>query len=64
MSLAETAPEQRIAAPTQVLWPEHDPLFPRAWGDRLDEFFEDVTRHRPPRRRPLLAARGARRLGV
>ena len=42
-SLAETVPEQRIAAPTRVLWPEHDPLFPRAWGDRLDEFFADVT---------------------
>ena len=43
MSLAETVPEERITAPTQVLWPEHDPLFPRAWGDRLDEFFADVT---------------------
>jgi pimeloyl-ACP methyl ester carboxylesterase len=43
MSLAETVPEQRIAAPTTVLWPAHDPLFPRAWGDRLHEFFEDVT---------------------
>ena len=42
-SLAETPPEQRITAPTRVLWPEHDPLFPRAWGDRLGEFFEDVT---------------------
>lgn len=42
-SLAETVPEQRITAPTHVLWPEHDPLFPRAWGDRLDEFFEDFT---------------------
>jgi pimeloyl-ACP methyl ester carboxylesterase len=43
MSLAETVPEQRIAAPTTVLWPAHDPLFPRAWGDRLHEFFEDVA---------------------
>ena len=42
-SLAETVPEERIAAPTHVLWPEHDPLFPRAWGDRLDEFFADVA---------------------
>jgi pimeloyl-ACP methyl ester carboxylesterase len=25
-----------------VLWPEHDPLFPRAWSDRLDEFYRDV----------------------
>ena len=22
---------------------EHDPLFPRAWSDRLDEFLADVT---------------------
>jgi pimeloyl-ACP methyl ester carboxylesterase len=42
-SLAETPPERRIAAPTTVLWPEHDPLFPRAWADRLHEFFEDFT---------------------
>jgi pimeloyl-ACP methyl ester carboxylesterase len=33
------APADRIAAPTTVLWPEHDPLFPRDWSDRLDEFF-------------------------
>jgi pimeloyl-ACP methyl ester carboxylesterase len=44
-SLAETtpAPEDRIAQPTHVLWPEHDPLFVRAWADRLGEFFADVT---------------------
>jgi pimeloyl-ACP methyl ester carboxylesterase len=42
-SLAEKPPEQRIATPTTVLWPEHDPLFPRAWADRLHDFFEDVT---------------------
>ncbi|BBZ29538.1 hydrolase [Mycolicibacterium madagascariense] len=43
-ALAEQAPaaEDRIATPTSVLWPEHDPLFPRAWSDRLDEFFADV----------------------
>ena len=42
-ALAETAPDpaERIAAPTTVLWPEHDPLFPREWSDRLDEFFAD-----------------------
>jgi pimeloyl-ACP methyl ester carboxylesterase len=22
-----------------VLWPQYDPLFPRAWSDRLAEFF-------------------------
>jgi pimeloyl-ACP methyl ester carboxylesterase len=40
-SLAEKAPapEERLAVPATVLWPEHDPLFPQAWSDRLDEFF-------------------------
>jgi len=44
MSAAETAPPSydRIAVPTVVLWPEFDPLFPRAWSDRLDDFFSDV----------------------
>ena len=43
-SLAEQAPDpaDRIAAPTTVLWPEHDPLFPRAWSDRIGEFFADA----------------------
>ena len=43
-SVAERAPApaDRIGVPTTVLWPEHDPLFPRAWSDRLDEFFADV----------------------
>jgi pimeloyl-ACP methyl ester carboxylesterase len=40
-SLAERPPEpgDRIAVPTTVLWPEHDPLFPREWSDRIGEFF-------------------------
>jgi len=40
-SLAEQVPEpdQRIAAATTVLWPSHDPLFPREWSDRIGEFF-------------------------
>ena len=44
-SLAEQAPApgSRIAVPTTVLWPAHDPLFPREWSDRLDDFFTDVT---------------------
>jgi pimeloyl-ACP methyl ester carboxylesterase len=44
VSAAETAPASydRIAVPTVVLWPEFDPLFPRAWSDRLDDFFSDV----------------------
>ncbi|WP_433010404.1 alpha/beta fold hydrolase [Kribbella sp. CA-294648] len=43
-SAAETAPAsyERIGVPTVVLWPEFDPLFPRAWSDRLDDFFSDV----------------------
>jgi pimeloyl-ACP methyl ester carboxylesterase len=35
-------PADRLQVPTTVLWPEHDPLFPRAWSDRLDQFFTDV----------------------
>jgi pimeloyl-ACP methyl ester carboxylesterase len=44
VSAAESAPASydRIAVPTVVLWPEFDPLFPRAWSDRLDDFFSDV----------------------
>lgn len=44
LSLAEQAPapEDRVAVPLTVLWPEHDPLFPRAWSDRLGEFFSDL----------------------
>ncbi|ABG99877.1 epoxide hydrolase (plasmid) [Rhodococcus jostii RHA1] len=43
-SLAEATPEpgRRVGMPTKVLWPEHDPLFPREWSDRLDDFFSDV----------------------
>lgn len=43
-SAAEEAPpaDERIGVPTTVLWPEHDPLFPREWSDKLDEFFSDV----------------------
>jgi pimeloyl-ACP methyl ester carboxylesterase len=36
------APLDRVAVPTAVLWPEHDPLFPVAWSDRIDEFFADA----------------------
>jgi len=34
--------EDRIAIRTTVLWPEHDPLFPQAWSDRLGDWFSDV----------------------
>ncbi len=44
-SLAEQAPrpQDRIAVPTSVLWPAHDPLFPADWSDRIGEFFSDAT---------------------
>jgi pimeloyl-ACP methyl ester carboxylesterase len=42
------APEDRLAVPTHALWPAHDPLFPAAWADRLDEFFTDVSLTRLP----------------
>jgi pimeloyl-ACP methyl ester carboxylesterase len=43
-SIAEQTPSRadRIVVPTTVLWPEYDPLFPRQWSDRLDEFFSGV----------------------
>jgi pimeloyl-ACP methyl ester carboxylesterase len=42
------APQDRIAVPTTVLWPGHDPLFPLEWADRLDEFFSAATLSRLP----------------
>jgi pimeloyl-ACP methyl ester carboxylesterase len=44
-SLAERPParDERIATPVTILWPEHDPLFPLAWSDRLGDWFADVT---------------------
>ncbi len=44
-SLAEQVParDRRIAAATTVLWPEHDPLFPREWSDRISDFFAAAT---------------------
>ena len=43
-SLAEQAPApaERVRAPTTVLWPQHDPLFPVAWSDQLEQFFAKV----------------------
>lgn len=44
-SLAEQVPDSadRITVPTTVLWPEHDPLFPPAWSDRVAEFFAEAS---------------------
>lgn len=39
-------PAQRIAVPTTVLWPDHDPLFPLDWSDRLGDFFADLRLQR------------------
>ena len=39
------SPVDRLAVPTTVLWPEHDPLFPRTWSDRLPEYFSDLRLH-------------------
>jgi len=41
-SLAEQVPEHRIETPATVLWPEHDPLFPREWSDRIHEFYAEA----------------------
>ena len=49
-SLAETVPDpcERISVNTTILWPEHDPLFPQAWGDRVNDFFSRaVVRNLP-----------------
>ena len=46
-SLTELPPDRaiKIHLPTDVLWPQHDPLFPREWSDRLDSYFTDSTLH-------------------
>jgi pimeloyl-ACP methyl ester carboxylesterase len=41
-SLAEGDAPTPITPRTIVLWQSDDPLFPRAWSDRLDRFFSDV----------------------
>jgi pimeloyl-ACP methyl ester carboxylesterase len=49
-SLAETPPDpdDRIAVPATILWPELDPLFPQHWSDRLGDFFSDATLYALP----------------
>jgi pimeloyl-ACP methyl ester carboxylesterase len=46
-SLTELPPDRaiKIRAPTDVLWPQHDPLFPPEWADRLEHYFIEVTVH-------------------
>jgi len=44
-AMTEQAPARhdRLQMPVRVLWQEFDPTFPRAFSDRLDAFFADVT---------------------
>jgi pimeloyl-ACP methyl ester carboxylesterase len=63
------APEEKLATPTVVLWPEFDPLFPREWSDRIDEFFGrarlrliDGVGHFAPLEYPAVIAEEVRRL--
>jgi pimeloyl-ACP methyl ester carboxylesterase len=43
-AVSETTPSpaERIATPAVVLWPEFDPLFPREWSDRIDDYFSQA----------------------
>jgi pimeloyl-ACP methyl ester carboxylesterase len=45
VSVTERAPSpcDRISVPTTVLWPDHDPLFPFEWSDRIGDFFAAAT---------------------
>lgn len=63
------APQGRLATPTVLLWPEHDPLFPREWSDRVDEFFSqarlrlvDGAGHYAPLEYPAVIAEEVRRV--
>jgi pimeloyl-ACP methyl ester carboxylesterase len=42
MMKGEAPPLPPITLPTCVRWAEHDPLFPYAWTDRLNETFADL----------------------
>jgi pimeloyl-ACP methyl ester carboxylesterase len=46
-SLTELPPDRaiKIHVPTDALWPQHDPLFPSEWADRLEAYFTDVQLH-------------------
>ncbi|GFG54967.1 epoxide hydrolase [Mycolicibacterium agri] len=46
-SLTEPPPDRaiKVHASTDVLLPQFDPLFPREWADRLDDYFVDATPH-------------------
>ena len=70
VATTETTPAaaDRTAAPTVVLWPEHDPLFPREWSDRIDAYFAaarlrfvDGAGHYAPLEYPAVLAEEVRR---
>lgn len=46
-SVGERTPrlDERLSVPTQVLWPQNDPVFPSEWADRLQDYFSDVAVH-------------------
>jgi pimeloyl-ACP methyl ester carboxylesterase len=46
-SLTEPPPERaiKIQTSTDVLLPQHDPLFPAEWADRVQDYFDDVRLH-------------------
>lgn len=37
LASAAPPPSQRMTVPTDVLWQEHGPIFPRTWSDNLDD---------------------------
>ena len=70
VATTETTPAaaDRTAAPTVVLWPEFDPLFPREWSDRIDAYFAaarlrfvDGAGHYAPLEYPAVLAEEVRR---
>ena len=47
LAVAQIYPDRaiKIHPPTDVLWPQHDPLFPQHWADQLEHYFIDVQLH-------------------
>ena len=40
-SASERPPAEPFAIPTTILWGKHEPLFPVAWSDRLEDWYAD-----------------------
>lgn len=49
------APAERVVTPLTLLWPDLDPLFPRAWSDAVGRYYAAATSATSSRRRPLRA---------